>query len=291
MKNELTEYKPQTAIEVRRGMARVPQVIAALNQVERTVFLASTSLPIEDMPDDVLGRELAKALQYIAKDTGYRGTDLEERGYLVLRVGVILKRYYAGLTMVDFKLAFEMCLAGELDEYLPKGRDGQAERGHYQQFNAEYICKVLNAYRLKRGAVFEKAMGAMPIEDAPVDDAVVSDLMKRQKEIFAEVLEGYREQGRFPDGMTAITEIICCDVLAGCGLMPEIVVTPEEQNAVFQRMMNHYARRGEVHDLERLRQAGPEDETLQQKAFMVARRKALRTAIERIIKEGIEIKF
>lgn len=289
METGVTIYNPKSAVVSRREMAKIPAVMDALGPVERSVFLASTDKPIAEYNANELSIELAKALKWIAKDVGYRATDESERGYLVVRVAEILKRYYANLTMRDFKMAFEMSITGELDDYLPKGRDRQADRGHYQQFNAEYVCKILNAYRVRRESVLRKANAAIPEKETKPNAKIVSDLMLRQKQIFIEVLENYRINERFPDGMTPITEIICCDVLAGCGLMPEIEVTPQEQQQIFQRTMNHYARMGKVGDLERLRKAGPTEPGLQQKAFTLARRNALRKAIERIIKEDIEI--
>ena len=289
METGVTIYKPKSAVVVRREMAKIPAVMDALGPVERSVFLASTDKTISEYDANELSIELAKALKWIAKDVGYRATDESERGYLVVRVAEILKRYYDGLTMRDFKMAFEMSITGELDDYLPKGRDGQADRGHYQQFNAEYVCKILNAYKGRRESVLRKANAAIPEQESKPNAKVVSDLMLRQKQIFIEVLENYRINERFPDGMTPITELICCDVLAACGLMPKIEVTPQEQQQIFQSTMNHYARMGNVGDLERLRKAGPTEPELRQKAFTLARRNALRKAIEHIIKDGIEI--
>ena len=164
METGVTIYKPKSAVVVRREMAKIPAVMDALGPVERSVFLASTDKTIAEYDANELSIELAKALKWIAKDVGYRATDESERGYLVVRVAEILKRYYDGLTMRDFKMAFEMSITGELDDYLPKNRDGQADRGHYQQFNAEYVCKILNAYKYRRAAVLKKANDAMPPE-------------------------------------------------------------------------------------------------------------------------------
>lgn len=286
---ELTTYKPQSAIAIRRQMAGNPVVMRVLEPVEKSVFLASTAKPISDYEDEELAMDLRKALILVAKDVGYRSTSESDMAYLVVRVAEILKRYYRVLTMRDFRMAFEMSITGELDEYLPKGRDGMADRGHYQQFNAEYVCKILNAYKFKRAAVLKKANDALPVDAVHADAKLVADLMVRQKQIFMEVLDNYRANGRFPDGMTPITEIICCDVLSAFGMMPPVVVTADEQKAIFQRTLNHYARIGNMWDLERLKQAGPGADALQQKAFTLARRKALQTTIERIINEGVDI--
>ena len=122
-----------------------------------------------------------------------------------------------------------------------------------------------------------------------MDAKTLASLQKRQKEILLDVLNSYRANGRFPDGMTPVTEIICCDSLAACGLMEKIEVTPDEQREIWQRTMNHYARIGNIGDLERLRKAGHDADELQAKAFTLARRNALKRALERIIENDIEI--
>lgn len=42
---------------------------------------------------------------------------------------------------------------------------GQPDRNHYQQFNADYICKILNAYKGRRAWVLKKANEAVPKEE------------------------------------------------------------------------------------------------------------------------------
>ena len=139
MSNEIVQYRPRTAVELRRELANNPAVISVLDPLEKAVFLASTAKTFAEYTANDLAVDLTKALRFIFKDTGYRSTDENELGYLVVRVCEIVKRYYPGLTLKDFRMAFEMSITGELDDYLPKGRDGQADRGHYQQFNAEYV--------------------------------------------------------------------------------------------------------------------------------------------------------
>lgn len=279
--------KPVTALELRRASVNNSAVLAALAPVERAVFLASTARTIDELAPGELAGELRKALQFVSRDTGYKGTT--DDAYLIARLSEILKRHYSGLSMKDFRMAFEMSITGALDDYLPKRGDGTADRGHYQQFNAEYVCKILNAYRACRAGVLRKASEALPKPEEKPAPAVVARLMEREKEIFFEVLEAYRAEGKFPDGMTPITEIICCNVLAGAGLMQEIEVTETEQREIFQRTLNHYARTGNVGDLERLKKAGHEAPELQTKAYTIARRKALEAVFAKIVADGINI--
>lgn len=289
METGVTIYKPKSAVVVRREMAKIPAVMNALGPVERSVFLASTDKTIAEYDANELSIELAKALKWIAKDVGYRATDESERGYLVVRVAEILKRYYDGLTMRDFKMAFEMSITGELDEYLPKGRDGQADRGHYQQFNAEYVCKILNAYKYRRAAVLKKANDAMPPEpEKPITPERAKELRNQTKRDCIQAFEQFKANGYMPV-MSPIGEMLYYDLLADAGLAPEIVVTIDEQKQILQRTINQFARRGMVGDMRRLEQAGPDAPELQHGAFTIARQKALKAAFTKMVADGINI--
>ena len=289
METGVTIYKPKSAVVVRREMAKIPAVMDALGPVERSVFLASTDKTIAEYDANELSFELAKALKWIAKDVGYRATDESERGYLVVRVAEILKRYYDGLTMRDFKMAFEMSITGELDDLLPRGRDGQPDRNHYQQFNAEYVCKILNAYKGRRASVLKKAHEAMPPEpEKPITPEQAKELRNQTKRDCIQAFEYFKENGRLPD-MSPIAEMLFYDVLAAAGLAPEIVVTIDEQKAILQRTINNFAYRGLVGDMRRLEQAGKDAPELQYGAFTMARKKALEAAFAKMAADGIII--
>ena len=289
METGVTIYKPKSAVVVRREMAKIPAVMDALGPVERSVFLASTDKTIAEYDANELSIELAKALKWIAKDVGYRATDESERVYLVVRVAEILKRYYDGLTMRDFKMAFEMSITGELDDYLPKGRDGQADRGHYQQFNAEYVCKILNAYKYRRAAVLKKANDAMPPEpEKPITPEQAKELRNRTKQDCINAFEQFKANGYMPD-ISPIGEMLYYELLTDAGLAPEIVVTIDEQKQILQRTINQLGRRGMVGDMRRLEQAGTDAPELQHGAFSIARKKALKAAFAKMVADGINI--
>ncbi len=289
METGVTIYKPKSAVAVRREMAAIPAVMGALGPVEKAVFLASTAKTVAEHDDRELAAELAKALRFIAKDVGYRDTDENERGYLVVRVCEILKRYYGGLTIKDFKMAFEMSITGELDEYLPKGRDGQADRGHYQQFNAEYVCKILNAYKYRRAAVLKKANDAMPPEpEKPMDPQESRRLRNATKTECIKAFEYFKENGHLPE-MSPIGEMLYYQLLADVGLAREIVVTVDEQKAILQRTINQLAAKGMVGDMRRLKDAGTDAPDIQHGAFTLARKKALKAAFTKMVADGINI--
>ena len=147
-------------LQIRKNLAKNPEAMSGLVPVEKAVYLAATGRPIDDYNAVELAKELRESLHWICKDVGFRSSNEADAQYLVVRTSEILKRYYADLSLRDFRMAFEMCLTGELDEYLPRNKDGQPERNHYQNFNADYFAKILNAYKRKQSEVVEKAYNA-----------------------------------------------------------------------------------------------------------------------------------
>lgn len=274
----------KTAVMIRREMVKIPAVMGALGPVEKAVFLASTDKTIAEYDAAGLASELATALKWICKDVGYRSPDESDRQYLVIRTAEILKRYYSGLSLKDFRMAFEMSITGQLDDYLPRTRDGRADRGHYQQFNAEYICKILDAYKARRGAVLKKAFEAVePIEQAPAP----VDKSAYRKEAIADLFaafDEYRETGML--NTSAIADLVFYNILAEYGLAPAVEVTPEDQKQVWQRTINDFARTGNVGDVNRLKSAGIDAPELQHGSFVLARHRAIKALFRGIIEQG-----
>lgn len=277
-----TEKK--SLVQIRREMVGDPVVMGALDPVERAVFLASSAKTVAEYDAQQLTAELSAALKWICKDVGFRATDESERQYLVIRTTEILKRYYSGLSLKDFRMAFEMSITGQLDDYLPRTRYGRADRGHYQQFNAEYICKILDAYKARRGAVLKKAFEAVdPIQQAPAP----VDKSAYRKEAIADLFaafDEYRETGML--NTSAIADLVFYNILAEYGLAPAVEVTPEDQKQVWQRTINDFARTGNVGDVNRLKSAGIDAPELQHGSFVLARHRAIKALFRGIIEQG-----
>ena len=265
-----------------------PEVVGALEVSERAILVASTAKTIGEYSGKELAEELRNTLKWIAKDIGYRSTDEGEAQYLVIRTAEILKRYYANFTLKDFRMAFEMCLTGELDEYLPKGRDGQPDRGHYQQFNAEYICKILRAYKSKRGEVLKKANEAVPQAPERISEEERKHYsIEVRKDCIAAYLY-YKYHGRLPY-LSPVAEMLYYEMLASSGLAESIEVTMAEQREILQRTIAGLARENMTGDVNRLKKEGPGAKELQGKAYAIARRKALRSVFDWMVKNEIQI--
>lgn len=278
----------KTAVMMRREMVKIPAVMGALGPVEKAVFLASTAKTIAEYNAAELSAELAAALKWICKDVGYRSPDESDRQYLVIRTAEILKRYYAGLSLKDFRMAFEMSLTGELDDFLPRGRDGQPDRNHYQQFNAEYVCKILNAYKGRRAWVLKKANEAVPKEGPKPNPERERYYMNETRKDCIKAFEFFKENGRLPE-MSPIAEMLCYDTLAAAGLAEKVEITLADQKEILQRTINDYARRGYIGSVRRLQRTGIDDPELEYDSFLLARHKALVATFRRMAEQGINI--
>lgn len=278
----------KTAVMIRREMVKIPAVMGALGTVEKAVFLASTAKTIAEYDAADLSAQLAVALKWICKDVGYRSPDESDRQYLVIRTAEILKRYYAGLSLKDFRMAFEMSLTGELDDFLPRGRDGQPDRNHYQQFNADYVCKILNAYKGRRAWVLKKANEAVPKEEPKPNPERERYYMNETRKDCVKAFEFFKENGRLPE-MSPIAEMLCYDTLAAAGLAEKVEITLADQKEILQRTINDYARRGYIGSVRRLQRTGTDDPELEYDSFVLARRKALAATFRRMVEQKINI--
>lgn len=278
----------KTAVMIRREIVKIPAVMDALGPVERAVFLASTAKTIAEYNAAELSSELAQAMTWICKDVGYRSPDESDRQYLVIRTAEILKRYYSGLTLKDFRMAFEMSITGELDDFLPRGRDGQPDRNHYQQFNAEYVCKILNAYKSRRAFVLRKAHEAVPKEEPKPDPEREKYYTNETRKDCIKAFEYFKETGRLP-AISPIAEMLYYNELAAAGLADEIEITLDDQKEILQRTINDYARSGNFGDVRRLKESGTSDPELEHGSFVLARRKALTATFRRMVEQEINI--
>lgn len=277
-----------SAVVMRREMAKNPAVMEALRPVERAVFLASTDKPISDYTGGELSAELSVALKWICKDVGYRASDESDRQYLIIRTAEILKRYYPTLTLKDFRMAFEMTITGELDDYLPKGRDGQPDRNHYQQFNAEYVCKILGAYKAYRRGILQKAYSTIPRPDVKPERQEMEFYRGQTRRNCVRAFLEYKYRGRMPQ-LTPIAEMLYYDLLASVGLADAVEITLADQNEIWRQTINDYARRGYLGDVRRLKESGTRDPELEHGSFVLARRKALKRAFAWIAEQEIQI--
>lgn len=274
----------KSPVVVRREMMRDPAVLRALDPVEKAVFLASTAKTVKEYTPQELANELKNSLVWIAKDVGYRPTDEADSQYIVIRTTELLRRYYDGLTLKDFRMAFEMSITGQLDDYLPRTRDGKADRGHYQQFNAEYVCKILDAYKARRGAVLKKAFEAGEKPETAPADGLKEEYRKAAVAELCGHFESFKACGIL--NTTPMADLVYYNILSEYGLAVPVEITAEDQKQVWQKTVNSYSRRGMIGDVNRLKANGTADPELEGGAYTIARHRALKAIFRGLIEQG-----
>lgn len=287
---EIYNTKPGTkAIEVRRRMMQLPEVAKALNPVEKYVFAASTKTPIAEIDDAKLVENLSLLFKRIAMDVGYIIPQNEnDWNYIQSRLLDILKRYHSDMTLADIKIAFELATTGELDEFLPKDKHGNPDKNHYQQFNADYLSKILNAYRRKQNGVIHKAYKALPEpkkELTPEEKRYYhNQVVARCREVFLQ----YKYTGRFVLGVT--NGMLIYDWLRKLGFANEIAGTEDDRKQALARYMQRVAR-GFVNKYEafHVQRKGTDAPELDFTAYEIARDKEIKRTFDRMIADELQI--
>lgn len=288
----LAIYNPQPgtkAIEIRRQMVQLPDIAKALTPVEKYIFAASTKTQISEMDDGVLVSKTAQMFRFIAMDVGYIIPQNEnDWAYIQTRLVDILKRYYSNLTLADIKLAFELATTGELDEYLPRDSQGNPDKKHYQQFNADYFAKILGAYRKKQNEVIGKAYNALPEPKREMTPEQKRYYHNRREARNRIVFLQYKYTGKisFEFG----DEMFLYDWLLKFGFADEVEATEDDRKQAFAKYM-HRAAIGMVNQYTafNVRRKGIDSPEIDFTAYEVARKKEIIRAFDRMIAEEIQI--
>lgn len=282
--------KPGTmAIDIRRKMVQLPEVAKALTPVEKYIFAASTKNQISEMDDGVLVSKTAQMFRFIAMDVGYIIPQNEnDWAYIQTRLVDILKRYYSYLTLADIKLAFELATTGELDEFLPRDSQGNPDKKHYQQFNADYFAKILGAYRKKQNEVIGKAYKALPEPKREMTPEQKRYYHNRREARNRIVFLQYKYTGKisFEFG----DEMFLYDWLLKFGFADEVEATEDDRKQAFAKYM-HRAAIGMVNQYTafNVRRKGIDSPEIDFTAYEVARKKEIIRAFDRMIAEEIQI--
>lgn len=278
------------AIDIRRQMLQLPEVAKSLSGVEKYIFVASTKKQIAEIDDETLIAKTGQMFRFIAMDVGFiiPTENRDDWTYICTRLLDLLKRYYSQLTLSEVKLAFELLITGELDDYLPKDRDGNAERKHYQQFNADYFAKVLNAYCRKQNQVIGKAYTALPEPKKELSPEQIRYYRNQSVMTCLMCFMRYKYTGRLVFGLT--DEMFVYNWLLGVGLADEVKETEDDRKEAYNRFLARAAR-GFVNEFTvyRVRKQGTQSPEIDYTAFEVARRKEIKRAFDRMIKDEVYI--
>ena len=277
------------AIDIRRRMLQLPEVAKSLSGVEKYIFAASTKMQIADIDDGTLVAKTGQMFRFIAMDVGYIiPTNSEDWTYICTRLLDILKKYYSQMTLADIKLAFELATTGELDDYLPKDSQGNPDKKHYQQFNADYFAKILNAYRRKQNGVIHKAYKALPEPKKELTPQQIRQFEIQRQWRNRYIFLCYKYTGKLILGLT--DDMFLYEWLQMCGLADDVQVKEDDRKEAFARYMQRVAR-GMINQYTafQVRRKGTESPEIDFTAFEVARKKEIIKAFDRMIAEEMQV--
>lgn len=277
------------AIAIRRQMVELPEVAKALTPVEKYIFAASTKTQICEIDDETLVAKTGQMFRFIAMDVGFRiPTEANDWAYMCTRLLDILKKYYSQMTLADIKLAFELATTGELNEFLPRDSNGNPDKNHYQQFNADYFAKILNAYRKKQNGTISKAYAALPEPKREISPEQKKQYHNETVERCRDTFLRYKYTGKFDAGMFG--DMFVYNWLHAVGLADDVAETEDDRKTALSRYMQRVAA-GWVnrYTAEHVRRDGTKSREIDYTAFEVARLKEIKKAFDRMITDELQV--
>lgn len=281
--------KPELAIshpvdnakDMRIQMLRKHEVIQALSIPERKVLVASAKDTISDILPQDLKDKIGTLARYITQDVGIKKVD----DYELTRFIQLLRSYYGRYTLQEVRLAFELAMIGELDDYVQKDKYGSPDKNHYQSFSVDYVVKILNAYKVFRNEVLYKC-SMIKTTEKKVSREEVDKYRKNTINNLRQYYLLYKYKGVIYD---RINEQIIYTWLDRMGLAEEVITTREDMSDAVNRMIRK-SRDGLIGSfigqcVSRLRE---QHYSVPDEAFIIARSRAIRRSFDYIIENEIQ---
>lgn len=283
----MSAYNTEKSVNLRRFLNDSSDIDSILSPIERNVFDASLKTPIINIDDNTLLHKTASLFKYIAKDVGFLPSDASEWAYTCSRLLQFIKTYYCNLSLSEIKLSFEMLIAGELDEFLPKDKNGNPEKKHFQQFNIDYFGRILNAYCRKRINVLSKAYSLLPKYNTSSDE----DRVIYHKHIVNICLHAYlcyKYTGVLR--LRNIDDLFVYKWLLSIGYADDINETEKDRecayNLYLKRAINGFVDKFTAF---RVQKQGIYSAEIDSTVFIMARKRAIKCAFDQMIKDDIYI--
>lgn len=276
------------AIELKRKMVALPEVIDSLGKVEQKIFVASAKKLISEHTDSELVKVFSEMFRFLSMDIGYiRPQDATEWSYICTRLVSILGTYYGNLSVADVKLAFELLVVGELNDFLPVDSKGQPDKNHYQNFNAEYLSKILNAYQKKQSQVVFKAFKSLP-EPGKNTTEEQKEFYRRQTYYdLAYCYLHFKYLRRLPESVNDISEALFYDKLVEMGFVDDIQITDEEKADALRYFLT--TSRGNKYENMSIYKKGADHEKVKGRARVMARKKLLKETFLQMALDEVQV--
>jgi hypothetical protein len=289
--NTFLELRKPTlkAIDKRRQMLEIPEVTKSLTSVEKYIFEASTKTLISEMSDFDLVNETRNIFKFIAKDVGYRiPTDPTDWQYTCARLLKYLKMYHSKLALSEIPLAFELSVNGDLDQFLPKGKDDQPDKNHYQEFNIDFFGKIIKAYKEKQSTVIHKATDNIPLVEYIPSPEASNFYHNKTVNACKECFEAYKEKGDL--NLEGLKSMFVWEWLQKEILIKEPNVTEEDR----EKALTDYLKKADLGLFNRytaavVKKEGINSKSLDFDALEIARNNKIKKTFDAMISKKIDI--
>ena len=278
-----TLFKGSNGVELRRKMLEMPEIAKGLDVTEKYIFVASTKKTIADTPESELIKNVGELVKYIGRDAGIKRIEQ----YEVTRIYDILRKHYFKLSLYEIKLAFEYAWVGKLDDYLPKDREGNPDRNHYQQFSIEYLSKIVNAYMKFRAKTIHKAVNLLPEKKTEITE---EERIRNRKLVRLDMYRcflRYKHSGIFEIRGIIIIEHLLYELLERNDFIGQIEINNNDKWDAFEIVMKRISNQLMKESVNRMKIDHPE---VVDSAYFIARRRVIRESFDRMIKDGIDFK-
>ena len=259
-----------------------------MGKVEDRIREASRQPAIKDMPESRRLEAVVKAMSYIYEDLGFRNEDISATRRNVVNAANYVTIWYDHLSVKELILAFDLVNVGALDDGLPIDQNGNPDRKSYNRLGKEYISRVLNAYKMLRSRVTNCNVALIRMGDG-VSDRDRAKYENESKKKTVTVYAYFRRNGKLPDWMNPITEMLTYERLAKLGLAPEYDVTDNDRQYVMSRMIASLAKSGDMGKVKAIRGYGLDHELLDNPARYKARRDALVEGLLMMVEDDIRL--
>lgn len=275
------------SIDLKRRMVKLPEVVEALSKVEYRIFEASTKKLISECTDQELTKDFSAMFRFISMDIGYnRPSDPVEWTYVCSRLVNILGIYFPTSSVADVKLAFELLVVGELDDFLPRDSKGQPDKNHYQNFNAEYLSKVMNAYLKKQNGIVFKVFKSIP---EPTRDLSQNEIDFYKVQTFYDLafcFLQFKYTGRYPEKVNDLSEALFYEKLVQIGYADDLLVSDEDKADALNFFL--ITSRGNRYENMSITRKGVDHEKVKGRAKIMARKKKLRSVFAQMVKDEVQ---
>jgi hypothetical protein len=256
-----------------------------VTSIERKMLKGAAYNKIADTPTNVLVQDARAIIANVMRDLGITR---QPDAYDGARFVDILKEYFAYMTIVDVKQAFEMFVMGELDDVLPRGKDGNGFQ-HYQQFSVSFYTKVLQAYRSKQ-------LQSMRSVEGRVNLALVKETERKRdksqdrREVLR-ILEGVAMSYARGDEPLFVMTALAETAFKHAGLLPKDIIPSEADIIAARQSLSRNKDQSVNSGFKNAMASGQMNDDLYAAGASIAAKRLLRTSCEALGECGVKERF